>query len=72
MPASTNPIYVCRGFLSTIASGELFSALRQAYLQLEAGTRLRAIVDKNPRQTYIGFVEAGIPHRTAQLAEGEW
>ena len=58
--------------LRPIASGELFSALRQAYLQLEPGTRLRAIVDKNPRQPYMGFVEAGIPHRTAQLAEGEW
>jgi YVTN family beta-propeller protein len=54
------------------AASELFSALRQAYLKLEPGTRLRAIVDKNPRQAYMNFVEAGIPHRIAQLGDGEW
>jgi YVTN family beta-propeller protein len=58
--------------LRPIAAGELFSTLRQAYLQLEAGTRLRAIIDKNPRETYMGFVEAGIPHRITQLTQGEW
>ena len=53
-------------------SAELFSALVQAYLKLEPGTQLRAIVDKNPRQPYMGFVEAGIPHRIERLGEDEW
>ena len=58
--------------LRRAVSTELFSALHQAYLKLEPGTRLRAIVDKDPRQTYMGFVEAGIPHRIARLGDGEW
>jgi YVTN family beta-propeller protein len=58
--------------LRPTAPAELFSALHQAYLKLKPGTRLRAIVDKNPRQSYMGFVEAGIPHRIAQLGDGEW
>jgi YVTN family beta-propeller protein len=58
--------------LRPTASAELFSALYQAYLKLEPGTRLRAIVDKNPRRSYMGFVEAGIPHRITRLGDGEW
>jgi YVTN family beta-propeller protein len=54
------------------ASGELFSTLRQTYLKLEPGARVRAILDHNPRQAYMNFVEAGIPHRVAQLGDGEW
>ena len=58
--------------LRPTASAELFSALYQAYLKLEPGTRLRAIVDTNPRHCYMGFVEAGIPHRITWLGDGEW
>ena len=58
--------------LRSTTSAGLFSALYQAYLKLEPGTRLRAIVDKNPRQSYMGFVEAGIPHRIERLGENEW
>ena len=58
--------------LRPTASAELFPALYQAYLKLKPGTRLRAIVDTNPRGSYMGFVEAGVPHRIAQLGDGEW
>jgi YVTN family beta-propeller protein len=58
--------------LRPTAPAELFSALYQAYLKLEPGTRLRAIVNTNPRRTYMGFVEAGIAHRIARLGDDEW
>jgi len=58
--------------LRSTASAELFSTLYQAYLKLKPGERLRAIVEKNPRQCYMAFVEAGIPHRIAPLGDGEW
>ncbi|HXV81057.1 MAG TPA: beta-propeller fold lactonase family protein [Candidatus Binatia bacterium] len=58
--------------LRPTASAELFSALYQAYLKLEPGTRLRAIVGTNPRRCYMSFVEAGIPHRITRLGNGEW
>jgi YVTN family beta-propeller protein len=58
--------------LRAIAPGELFSTLYQTYRKLDPGTRLRAIVDTNPRGSYMGFVEAGVPHRIARLGDGEW
>ena len=58
--------------LRPTVSAELFPALYQAYLKLKPGTRLRAILEKNPRQSYMGFVEAGIAHRIARLGDDEW
>jgi YVTN family beta-propeller protein len=58
--------------LRPTVAAELFATLHQAYLKLEPGTRLRAIVDKDPRRCYMGFVEAGIPHRIAETGDGEW
>jgi YVTN family beta-propeller protein len=58
--------------LRPTAPAELFPALHRAYLSLKPGIRLRAIVDKNPRQSYMGFVEAGIPHRMTRLGDSEW
>ena len=58
--------------LRLTASAELFSVLYRAYLKLEPGARLRAIVGHNPRQLYMVFVEAGIPHRIARIGDSEW
>jgi DNA-binding beta-propeller fold protein YncE len=58
--------------LRPTVKGELFSALRQGYLRLAPGTALRAIVGTNPRACYMGFVEAAIPHRIAQIGQSEW
>jgi len=53
-------------------SAALFPVLYQAYLKLKPGTLLRAIVKKNPGQSYMAFVEAGIPHRIARIGDDEW
>ncbi|HET7393333.1 MAG TPA: beta-propeller fold lactonase family protein [Candidatus Binatia bacterium] len=58
--------------LRPTATAELFSTLYQTYLTLHPGTRLRAIIDTNPRRSYMGFVEAGIAHRITQHGEDEW
>jgi len=54
------------------APANLFPALYDAYLKLEPGARLRAIVGKDPRASYMAFVEAGIAHRIARLGDVEW
>ena len=56
--------------LRPTAPAELFPALHQAYLKLKPGTCLRAIVDKNPRQSYMGFVRGG--HSASNCAARGW
>ncbi|MFQ5682960.1 MAG: YncE family protein [Candidatus Binatia bacterium] len=58
--------------LQTSTSGELFSVLRRAYLNLKPGERLRAILRENPSQAYMAFVEAGIPHCIARIEDSVW
>ena len=58
--------------LRLTASAELFAVLYRAYLKLEPGASLRAIVGHNPGQLYMAFVEAGIPHRIAPVGDDEW
>jgi YVTN family beta-propeller protein len=58
--------------LRPTAPADLFPVLYQSYLKLKPGECLRAVVEKNPRQAYMAFVEAGIAHRIARLGESEW
>jgi len=58
--------------LRPTAAAELFSVLYQSYLKLEPGARLRAIVDTDPRRSYMGFVEAGVAHRIMRLGDDAW
>lgn len=55
-----------------LASDRLFPTLYDAYLKLEPGAELRAIVDRDPRASYMAFVEAGIAHHFFRVGEGEW